>query len=89
MASAGGFPPGLDITALKQALYKACIEEASGESKTVFHQNSIFELEVIPNRDVSILLQVAQMLVDEKYFKPVNDVSGLGWMLRTQDEANK
>lgn len=82
-------PPDIDIVALKTKLYDACLNEADGDMKTVFHQNSIFELEVIPDRDVMTLLSVAQRLVDEKLFKPVNDITGLGWMLRTIEEARK
>jgi DNA-directed RNA polymerase III subunit RPC6 len=87
--SAAGISQGTDITALKTKLYDACVEEAQELPRAVFHQNSIFELQVIPNNDIQILLNVAQKLVDEKLFKAVNEGGGLGWMLRTVDEARK
>ncbi len=78
-----------DIAALKTELYEACVPFTTDNPKIVFHQNDIFNLDIIPNDDVHLLLQVAQVLLDEKLFKVVHDTDGMGWKLRTLDEAKK
>jgi hypothetical protein len=82
-------PVGEDITALKTELYEACVPFAKDNPKIVFHQVDIFDLDIVPNNDVNILLQVSQLLLDEKLFKVVHDTDGMGWKLRTVDEAKK
>ncbi|RDL42518.1 uncharacterized protein BP5553_02497 [Venustampulla echinocandica] len=84
---AGG---GLDITAMKTDVYSSCMDIAEEEGlKTVFHQSTIFALGIIPNKDVQVLLQVVQGLLNEKLFKTVQDAEGLGWRVRTEDDAKK
>jgi len=78
------------ITALKTQVYEACLPFLKDNPKVVFHQADIFEFDIIPNNDVSTLLTVAQKLLDEKLFKVVqNQFDGMGWKLRTVDEARK
>ncbi len=89
MASASQSLPGLDIPALKNQLYEAClpvVEERGPD--TIFKQREIFELHTIPNDDIRILLVVMQGLVDDKLFKTVNQGS-VGWILRDREEARK
>jgi DNA-directed RNA polymerase III subunit RPC6 len=89
-SSRAAIPPvRAEIAALKTELYEACIPFAKDNPKIVFHQADIFDLDVIPNNDVHLLLQVAQVLLDEKLFKVVHDTDGMGWKLRTVDEAKK
>jgi DNA-directed RNA polymerase III subunit RPC6 len=57
-------------------------------SKKVFNQSSLLELGVIPNDDIQVLMQVTQRLINEKLFKYVQ-AEGLGWKLRTLEEAKK
>ncbi len=59
------------------------------DKKLVFHQNDIWEMDVIPDNDVQVLLQVIQQLLDEKLFKVVHDGDGMGWKIRTVEEARK
>jgi DNA-directed RNA polymerase III subunit RPC6 len=82
-------PVGEDITALKTELYEACVPFAKDNPKIVFHQADIFDLDIIPNNDVQILLKVSQLLLDEKLFKVVHNTDGMGWKIRTVDEAKK
>lgn len=82
---ASGIPSKeLDIPALKTALYDACVSF----SKEVFNQSVLFGLGVIPDGDLNTLLTVTQGLVDEKLFKVVHS-EGLGWKLRSREEAKK
>jgi DNA-directed RNA polymerase III subunit RPC6 len=87
MAS-GSAPRGADIPALKTALYDACVPFATGDPKTVFNQSNLFGLGIIPEGDLNALLTVTQGLVDEKLFKVVHS-EGLGWKLRSREEAKK
>jgi len=88
-SSSASLQPGSDITALKAQLYDACVSHLEDEPDIVFHQNTLFELEVIPNNDVNILLQLINTLLNEHLFKVVHDAEGMGWKLRTLDEAKK
>ena len=76
-----------DIAALKSQLYDACLNVADSP-RQYFNQATIFELGIIPNNDVNILLKVSQALVDERLFKILQS-EGLAWRLRSQDEARK
>jgi DNA-directed RNA polymerase III subunit RPC6 len=88
-SQSGAAAQGIDITALKTNIYDACAGVAAQNSKMVFRQASILELDQIPNNDVLVLLQVTQALVDEKLFKIVHDSDGMGWRLRSVEEAKK
>ncbi len=75
---------------MKDQVYDACVPIAEEERNYVFFQPDIFDLDVIPNNDVQILLQVIQMLLDEKLFKVVaNNEYGAGWRLRTKEDARR
>lgn len=76
------------IAALKKVLYDECFE--SFEDNPTFFQEDLFELKVLPNDDVAMLLAVTQGLTNDKLFKVVQDSQrGIGWKLRTQEEAKK
>jgi len=92
MASSSASAPtaqGFDIAALKTVIYDACVPFTEDDPKIVFHQPFIFDLNLIPNNDVNILLLVTQTLVDEKLFKIVHDTEGMGWRLRSAEDAKK
>lgn len=75
-------------TALETLLYDECFQ--SFEDNPTFFQDDLFELDILPSDDVAILLAVTQALTDEKLFKVVQDpLRGIGWKLRTQDEAKQ
>jgi DNA-directed RNA polymerase III subunit RPC6 len=77
-----------DIAALKTKVYDACLPLTAEDPKRYFNQAFIFELGIIPNNDLHILLKVTQALVNEKLFKILQS-DGLAWRLRTVDEARK
>lgn len=78
-----------DIAALKTAIYEVIAPTAELDPKHAFYQHDLIALGMIPNNDSRILLEVVQALVNEKLFKPVNFEGGLGWRLRTVEEARK
>jgi DNA-directed RNA polymerase III subunit RPC6 len=74
----------LEIVSLKNRLYDACVPLAN----IVFNQTILFDLGIVKDGDLNTLLTVTQGLVDDKLFKVVHS-EGLGWKLRTRDEARK
>jgi DNA-directed RNA polymerase III subunit RPC6 len=78
----------LDIPALKTKIYDALLPPATLDPQHVFNQDYILALGIIPNGDLQVLLRVVQTMVNEKLFKLVQS-DGLGWRLRTLDEAKK
>jgi hypothetical protein len=74
----------LEIVSLKNRLYDACVPFAN----IVFNQTILFGLDIVKDGDLNTLLTVTQGLVDDKLFKVVH-AEGLGWKLRTRDEARK
>ncbi|ESZ96979.1 hypothetical protein SBOR_2661 [Sclerotinia borealis F-4128] len=85
-ASAGA--PEDKTTALKKLLYDECF--LSFEDNPTFFQDDLIELQILPSDDVSMLLTVTQGLTNDKLFKVVQDSQrGIGWKLRSEDEAKK
>ncbi|CZR55277.1 related to RPC34-DNA-directed RNA polymerase III, 34 KD subunit [Phialocephala subalpina] len=82
-----------DIAALGQEIYRQLFDLQEEDPKQVFHQADIFDLGVLPDDaegkdDVMLALQVLQKLADEKLLKVVHH-EGMGWKIRTEDEAKK
>jgi DNA-directed RNA polymerase III subunit RPC6 len=77
-----------DLTALKTKLYDSCLAYSNEDYNQVFSQAILFGLGVVPNGDLNLLLTVTQGLVDDKLFKVVHS-EGLGWKLRSREEAKK
>jgi DNA-directed RNA polymerase III subunit RPC6 len=73
------------LEVIKNQVYEQCQDE---EPDTVFRQQDILEMGVIPDNDAAMLLAVTQKLVDEKLFKMVRD-GQLGWMYRPLEDAIK
>lgn len=78
----------VDVPALKNAVYEACVPTAELDHKHVFDQHHLLALGIIPNNDIEILLAVAQSLVNEKLFKVVQSDT-MGWRLRSVEDAKK
>ena len=78
-----------EIAALKEEVYKACVPFAADDPKLIFRQSDIIDLDIIPNGNLQAVLDVTQSLLNEKLFKVVHDTLGMGWKLRTADEAKK
>jgi len=86
---ASNSPSKAEIAAWKVEVYDACLPHAREDPKMVFRQSDILDMDIIPNGHLETLLLVAQLLLDEKLFKAVHDTHGMGWKLRTVDEAKK
>lgn len=87
MAS-GSSSRGVNIPALKTAIYQATAPTAELDPKHVFYQYDFMATGIIPNNDINILLLVINGLIDDKLIKPVS-LDGAAWRLRTVDEARK
>ncbi|KUJ24310.1 RNA polymerase Rpc34 [Mollisia scopiformis] len=82
-----------DLAGLATRIYDELLPLQKEDSYIVFHQNDIFDLDIIPsdpqgNHDVNLALRVLQKLTDEKLLKVVHD-PGMGWKVRTREEALK
>lgn len=89
--SASGTAP--NIAELANRVYDLLAPLQEEEPSAVFHQQDIFDLDVIPldaqgGDDINLALRVLQKLTDEKLLKLVHD-PGVGWKVRTREEANK
>ena len=58
------------IEAFSQKVYEECLHE---EPDTVFRQQDVLDMDIIPNNDADTLMRVTQKLVDDKLFKIVRD----------------
>jgi hypothetical protein len=90
-ASASGTAP--NIAELATRIYDLLLLLQEEDSLTVFHQQDVFDLDVVPpdaqgGDDINLMLRVLQKLTDEKLLKLVHD-PGVGWMVRTREEAVK
>ncbi|KAI1163217.1 RNA polymerase Rpc34 subunit [Nemania serpens] len=74
---------------LKTQLYAACEEACTGDPDRLFTQEDLTGLDVIPPKDIKKLLQIIQILTNERLFAPVHLHSGLAWRLRPEAEATK
>ncbi|EHK96901.1 putative DNA-directed RNA polymerase III subunit rpc6 [Glarea lozoyensis 74030] len=74
----------------KRRVYQQCWDEVThgeGNRQTVFYQTDILDLGIIPDNNIETLLMVTQALLDEKLFKAVHSSEGLGFRVRSEDEA--
>ncbi|CRK43575.1 hypothetical protein BN1723_016216, partial [Verticillium longisporum] len=78
-------PTKLEV--IKQAIYEAC--QNNGGEDQLYTQDDLLELDVIPNRDASLLLKALQSLSNEKLLNAVATQSGLAWRWRPKAEAAK
>lgn len=80
-------PQGEDIAALKKDLYTAC--STSPSAAKGFRQQDLLDFEIIPDDDINLVLQVAQALVNEKLLWIFHDADGIGWNVRSKEDAAK
>ncbi|RKF82643.1 DNA-directed RNA polymerase III subunit RPC6 [Golovinomyces cichoracearum] len=79
-----------NISALKNKLYDACLIIQEEDSEHIFRQNELQEFDKTSfENDILTLLSVVQELLDDKLLKVVNDSEGMGWKLRSREEAKK
>jgi len=82
MASAGS-----KVAELASKLYDACTSEFDPDH--LFFQNDFLDLKVIPDNDVSLLLECAQSLVDQNLFRLLTKDGKLTWRLIDREDAEK
>lgn len=83
MASAGS-----DVAQLASKLYEACLNQF--DSEHLFYQNDLRGLNVIPDGDIPLLLNCTQSLVDQKFFRLLQDKSDrLAWKVVPREDAEK
>ncbi|KAL9000239.1 MAG: hypothetical protein Q9169_001141 [Polycauliona sp. 2 TL-2023] len=71
---------------IKNALYARC---ASLPSETVFSQHELLGLEIIPNKDIKLLLQCTQELTSEGLFKLLTRDGRACWRVVKKEDAQK
>jgi DNA-directed RNA polymerase III subunit RPC6 len=74
----------------KDALYERCREASSANGNDLFSQDDLLRLDVIPNRDLALLIRVVQSLTDDKLLVTMREASGqVLWKWRDAQEAHK
>lgn len=78
------------LSVWKEALYERCKEAGSANGNDLFSQDDLLRLDVIPNRDLALLIRVVQSLTDDKLFVTMREASGqVLWKWRDAQEAHK
>ena len=74
---------------LADALYQWCVD--NHETGEVIHQEELLNCNIIPNRDVNILLGAANHLIRTRLFKThdVKGFTGVAWELISEQHAAK
>ncbi|KAK1776936.1 RNA polymerase Rpc34 [Copromyces sp. CBS 386.78] len=72
---------------LKDALYEAARDH--GSDQRLFSQRDLLDMHVIPQDNLVLLMQVIQILCDEKLFVGNTTASGLSWRWRSREDAKK
>lgn len=75
------------IQILKDALYEAARDH--GSDQRLFTQRDLLDMQVIPQDNIGLLMQVIQILCDEKLFVGNTTASGLSWRWRSREDAKK
>ncbi|KAK3395450.1 RNA polymerase Rpc34 [Sordaria brevicollis] len=75
------------IQILKDALYEAARDH--GSDQRLFTQRDLLDMQVIPQDNLALLMQVIQVLCDEKLFVGNTTASGLSWRWRSREDAKK
>ncbi|KAK3951424.1 RNA polymerase Rpc34 [Pseudoneurospora amorphoporcata] len=75
------------LQVLKDALYEAARDH--GSDQRLFSQRDLLDMHVIPQDNLVLLMQVIQILCDEKLFVGNTTASGLSWRWRSREDAKK
>ncbi|KAK0391915.1 hypothetical protein NLU13_1413 [Sarocladium strictum] len=88
--AAAGPPEGSEAAAAKIDVWKKVLYERCKELGEMFSQDDLLRLDVIPNRDLKLLIDVVQALSNDKLFITMRDASGqVLWKWRDAQEAHK
>ena len=71
---------------LSKALYASCASQSPDE---IFDQDHLLSLEVIPDKDVTLLLSCVQQLVNDGLFKIMKKDRQICWKIIKRDDAAK
>lgn len=86
MASAGSSSRSIEDIASE--LYEKCRKIFPADH--LFYQDDLFNLGVIPNTELQVLLQCTQSLVDRKLFRVLEGRENhLAWKLISQEDAER
>lgn len=77
----------LKINVYRDLLYDAVVQH--GSESRLFSQNDLLDLDVIPARDVLLLVKVIQALTSAKLLVAITSATGLAWRWRSREEAKK
>lgn len=78
----------VNLAELSSALYEKCRSEFAPE--TFFYQADLEKLNIIPNRNVDLLRDCTNFLVDQRLFRLLQDSEQrVGWKVVPRDIANK
>ena len=82
-AAAAGKPPAGD--ALSDKVYARCAQDAN----KIWSQDDLFRLKLIPNNDMTVLLDVLGKLTSQGLFKTYTTDGILGWQVVKKEQAAK
>ena len=76
------------MAAIASKLYEECRDKFSADH--LFYQKDLLSLGVVPNDNLTILLQCTQSLVDKKLLRLLHGKDGhLAWKVISQEDAEK
>jgi DNA-directed RNA polymerase III subunit RPC6 len=85
-----------DILDLKAKVYDESVRLTEEDDKVVFHQPDILDMEFMSevaaldkNESIKVLLDIVNKLLAEKLYKIVQDGEGMGWRVRSREEAKR
>jgi hypothetical protein len=85
-----------DILDLKAKVYDESVRLTEEDDKVVFHQPDILEMEFMnevaaldKKESINVLLDIVNKLLAEKLYKIVQDGEGMGWRVRSREEAKR
>lgn len=87
---------GLELQVLKNKVYEECLRLTEEDDKVVIHQSDVEAMDLMDeikavgqNQALKVLLDIVNKLLAEKLFKIVQDGMGMGWRVRTREEAKR
>lgn len=91
---AGAQGPVNEIKRQADELYDYCLKKIEEDDHSVgiqlvFRQEELLAANIIPDNDLMEFMTVVQSLLDDRRFKAVQDIEGLGWRIRTKEDAKK
>lgn len=77
-----------DVRPTAAALYNWC--QANFDEGHILSQNDLLGGDIIPNKDMDLLMKVVQSLIDQRLFRTHElRTGGIGWKIESQANAEK